>query len=83
MELEAITLHPGCNNNINNIISTLAELCLYQGTGYFPALCSRIESFYNDKVNFAFSSAFSLKPNPQVVSNDEYNSESDKEKDKE
>ena len=63
--------------------STLPELCLYQGTGYFPAFCSWIESVYKNKVNFAFLSDFSLKTNSQVVSDEEYDSESDTYKDKE
>ena len=57
--------------------STLPELCLYQGTEYFSLFCSQIESVYNNTVNFTFSSAFYLKPNPQVISDDKSYSESD------
>ena len=57
--------------------STLPDLCIYQETRYFSAFCSQIECVYNDKVDFAFSSALSMNPNPQVVSDDESDSESD------
>ena len=63
--------------------SKLPELCLYQGTGYFSAFCSRIEIVYKNNMNFDFSLYFSLKPNPQVVSDDESDSESDTDEDKE
>ena len=42
--------------------SALPELLLYQGSGYFAAFCSRLKRHYDDKVAFAFSSAFSISP---------------------
>ena len=51
--------------------SQLPELCLYQGTGYFSAFSSRLQSTYNDNVHFDFSSAYSLDPASAVVYNND------------
>ena len=53
--------------------STLPELVLYQGHGYYSTFCvSYVRQRYDDAVTFAFSSAFSISPdstdNPAVVS---------------
>ena len=56
--------------------STLLAISLYQGPGYFSAFFSRIESVYNDRVNFSFSSAFYLKPDTPFISDDESDAES-------
>ena len=40
--------------------STLPELRLYEGSSFFAAFCTRMKAYVNDKVNYAFSSAFSL-----------------------
>jgi hypothetical protein len=40
--------------------STLPELVLYQGTGYYSAFCTHMQQRYNNAVAFAFSSAFSI-----------------------
>ena len=47
-------------------LSELPELYLYVGTGYFKAFTTRIQKFLGDKVHYAFSSAFSLIPEPQI-----------------
>ena len=47
-------------------LSELPELYLYVGTGYFNAFTTRINKFVGDKIHYAFSSAFSLDPNPQI-----------------
>ena len=44
--------------------STLPELWLYQNNNYFTAFCARMKTYLNDKVSYAFSSAFSISPNP-------------------
>ena len=49
----------------------LPEISLYQGTNYFSDLCSLNQSVYNNKVNFAFLSDFSLDPGLAVFSNNE------------
>ncbi len=55
--------------------STLPELVLCQGHGYFSAFCTRVQQRYDDAVTFAFSSAFSILPDstedPAVVSDTE------------
>ena len=58
--------------------STLPELVLYQGNGYYSAFCTRVQQRYNDAVAFTFSSgpAFSISPDhstddPALVSDDE------------
>ena len=52
--------------------STLPELVLYQGHGYFSAFCTRVRQRYDFAVTFTFSSAFSISPDstedPAVVS---------------
>ena len=73
--------HVNNHHHFTNTDRTLPALSLYQCTGYFSAFCSRIESVYNDRVNFAFPSAFSLKPDLPVISDDEYDTESNAEDD--
>jgi len=55
--------------------STLPELVLYQGNGYYSAFCTRVQQRSNDAVAFTFSSAFSISPDstddPALVSDDE------------
>ena len=51
--------------------SGLPVLHLYQGTGYFHAFCTRLRRFYNDNVDFAFSTSYSLPSPLAVVSDDE------------
>ena len=71
--------HGRHNHHFTHPDSTLPSLSLFQGTGYFSAFCSRVESVYSDRIHFAFSSAYSLKPSPNVVSDDETSPESDSE----
>ncbi|KAL7523705.1 hypothetical protein ACHAXR_000296, partial [Thalassiosira sp. AJA248-18] len=59
--------------------SDLPELELYQGTSYFQSFCTRLGNFYQDNINFAFSSAYSICPDPAVVSDTESDSEDDTE----
>ncbi|KAL7528961.1 hypothetical protein ACHAXR_004541, partial [Thalassiosira sp. AJA248-18] len=59
--------------------SDLPELELYQGTSYFHSFCTRLGNFYQDHVNFAFLSAYSICPDPAVVSDTESDSEDDTE----
>ena len=42
--------------------SYMPELHLYVGHGYFNAFCTRIRKSLGEKVNFAFSSAYSIDP---------------------
>ena len=42
--------------------SRLPELYLYVGHGYFNAFCTRVRKYMDDKVLFAFSSAFTIDP---------------------
>jgi hypothetical protein len=42
--------------------STLPEIMLYQGNGYFHAFCTRLQRCYSNGVVFAFSSAFFISP---------------------
>ena len=46
----------------------LPEMYLYQGQGYFQALCSQFNCFLSDKVHFTFSSALILPPDQGVMS---------------
>jgi hypothetical protein len=46
--------------NFNHGDSLLPELWLYQGTSYFTAFCTRMRRYVNDKIENAFSSAFSM-----------------------
>eukprot|EP00957_Ditylum_brightwellii_P117640 8973263-Ditylum_brightwellii.AAC.1 len=46
--------------------SKLPELYLYIGTDYFKAVTMRIQKFIGSKVHYAFLSAFSLNPDPQI-----------------
>ena len=54
--------HSKHNHNITHGDSTLPEIMLYQGHGYFDAFCSRLWRYYDDGVVFAFSSAFFISP---------------------
>ncbi len=40
--------------------SMIPEFLLYQGNGYFNAICTRLQQCYNDDIALAFSSAFSI-----------------------
>ena len=51
--------------------SALPSLILYQVSGYFSVFLPRVEMVYNDRVNFDFSSTFSLKLDLTVISDDE------------
>ncbi len=61
--------------------STLPEIMLYQGHGYFEAFCTRLRRCYQDGIAFAFSSAFSISPSyvdsVALVSDGEYSDEED------
>ena len=61
--------------------STLPELVLYQGHGYYSAFCTRVRQRYDDAIAFAFSSAFSILPNstddPALVSDTEDSDDKD------
>ena len=61
--------------------SALPELLLFQGSRYFTAFCPRLRRSYDDKVAFAFSSAFSISPNQvedaALVSDDEGSDDED------
>ena len=47
--------------------STLPEIMLYQGHGYFDAFCTRLQCCYQDGVVFAFSSAFWFHPPMSMI----------------
>ena len=47
--------------------SEMPELYLYVGQGYFKAFRSRIQKYFGDKLNYAFSSDFSLEPNVDPI----------------
>jgi hypothetical protein len=49
--------------NFDHGDSLRPELWLYQGTTYFTAFCTRMRQYINDKIDYAFSSAFSMSPN--------------------
>ena len=56
--------------------SLMPELHLYVGRGYFNAFCTHIHKLLRDKVNYAFSSAYSIDPSatitePNVVPEDQ------------
>ena len=72
----------------------LPELWLYQGNTYWKSFCLRIKQFLDDKVNYAFSLAFSISPTteenknqpqqrhiPNVVSDNEGDDSDDEEDD--
>jgi len=67
--------------NFTHVESTLPELVLYQGNGYYTAFCTRVQQRYNDAVAFAFSSAFSILPDstddPALVSDTEDSDDKD------
>jgi hypothetical protein len=52
----------------------LPELLTNKGETYFTAFCTRISKFVDDKINYAFSLAFTTSPNgipqPHVIPND-------------
>jgi hypothetical protein len=52
----------------------LPELQTNEGETYFTAFCTRISNFVNDKINYAFSLAFTTSPNgipqPHVIPNE-------------
>ena len=48
--------------NFTHGYSTLPEIMLYQGHGYFDAFCTRLWRCYHKSVEFAFSSTFSISP---------------------
>jgi hypothetical protein len=53
----------------------LPELLTNEGETYFTAFCTRISKFVDDKINYAFSSAFTTSPDgipqPHVIPNDD------------
>ncbi len=55
--------------------SHLPELLTNEGETYFRAFCTRISKFMDDKINYAFSSAFTMSPDsvpqPHVIPNDD------------
>jgi hypothetical protein len=54
--------HGKHTRNFTHGDSTLPEIMLYQGNGYFHAFCTRLQQCYNNGVVFAFSSNFSISP---------------------
>jgi hypothetical protein len=54
--------HSKHTRNFTHGDSTLPEIMLYQGHGYFDAFCTRLRRCYNDGIEFAFSSTFSISP---------------------
>ena len=44
--------------------SQMPELFFYVVNGYFNAFCTRLHKMLSDKVHYAFSSAYSVQPNP-------------------
>ncbi len=52
----------------------LPDLLANEGETYFTAFCTRISKFVDDKINYAFSSAFTTSPDgipqPNVILND-------------
>ncbi len=52
----------------------MPELLIDQGETYFTAFCTRISKFVDDKINYAFSLAFTTSPDgipqPHVIPND-------------
>jgi hypothetical protein len=54
--------HGKHTRNFTHGDSTLPEIMLYQGHGYFDAFCTQLRCCYQDDVVFAFSSAFSISP---------------------
>jgi hypothetical protein len=53
----------------------LPELLTNEGETYFTALCTCISKFVDDKINYAFSSAFTTSPDgipqPHIIPNDD------------
>ena len=47
----------------------MLELFLYVGNGYFNAFCTRVHKVLSDKISYAFSSAYSIKPTPKAQEN--------------
>jgi hypothetical protein len=61
--------------------STLPEILLYPGHGYFSAFCLRLKKCYDDSIAFAFSSSFFISPSHDktaalVSDNEESNNKS-------
>jgi hypothetical protein len=73
--------HGKHTRNFTHGDSTLPEIMLYQGHGYFDAFCTRLRRCYHDGVEFAFSSAFSISPShvdaAAIVSDGEDSDEED------
>ncbi len=53
----------------------MPELLTNEGETYFTAFCTHISKFVDDKINYAFSSAFTTSPDnisqPHVIPNDD------------
>ena len=68
--------------NFTHPDSSLPELMLFQGNGYFMDFCTRMLHSYNDAVSYAFLSAFTISPtinlDPALVSDDEDSDSGDK-----
>ena len=47
----------------------MPEVYLYVGHGYFTDFCTRVHTFFSEKVHFAFSSAYSIDPQTSDVTN--------------
>ena len=52
--------HGQHEHNFTHPDSSLPELMLYQGNGYFTTFCTRMCCCYNDAVSYAFLSAFTI-----------------------
>jgi hypothetical protein len=53
--------------------SNLPELLTNEGNSYFSAFCTRLSTFFTDKVHYAFSSAYTISPDgvhqpPAIIS---------------
>jgi hypothetical protein len=62
--------------NFTHADSALPEILLYQGSGCLSVFCLWVRQQYDDKIVFAFSSAFSISPQSQedaalVLDNDD------------
>ena len=67
--------HGQHERNFTHPDSSLPELMLYQGNGYFTAFCTRMRRCYNDAVSYAFLLDFTISPtitwDSALVSDDE------------
>ena len=63
--------HGKCERHFRHGQSLLPELWLYQGTSYWKSFCTRIKGFLDDKVSYAFSSAFSVEPSHETDGQDD------------